>query len=286
MQTAHAQVARHGLRGAWLRAGAAAAVVVVASLLLPWRVTSVAPSEAEPWRVAEVRSPLEGTVGSVLVAEWARVKAGDPLVRLVVPEEEAQARVEREVAGRLRREGLRRRSIGGSSGADLVEKEAEAAEMRAANIEERLKSAVVPSPIDGVVLSRRPAEREGGPVRREGELLRVGDISRLRFHALMDARAVGPVHAGMEAEVRLRAFPGEPLAGKVVSVSRQPLDAADDRLQAVTGPHWEVVVETGNPGTRVLPGMTGEARILVERTSLAGAVARGLRGTFRSDLLK
>jgi len=90
----------------------------------------------------------------------------------------------------------------------------------------------------------------------------------------------------MDAAVRLRAFPGEPLAGTVVSVSRQALDAKDDRLQAVTGAHWEVVVETGNPGLRVLPGMTGEMQVLLERTTLAGAVARGVRGTFRSDLLK
>jgi hypothetical protein len=140
--------------------------------------------------------------------------------------------------------------------------------------------------MDGVVLSRRVEELEQGPAHRESPLLQVGDLSRLRFRSVMDARRVGPVHEGMDAEVRLRAFPGESLPGKVVSVSRQPLDAKDDRLQAVTGPHWEVVVETGNPGLRVLPGMTGETRVLLERTSLAGALARGIRGTFRSDLLK
>jgi len=286
MQSAQAQVGKYGVRGALVRAGVAAAVVIAASLVLPWRATSDAASVAEPWRMAEVRSPLDGTVGAVLVREGSVVKAGQPLVRLEVPEEEALARMEREIAGRLRREALRRRSRGDAAGADVTEKEAQTAEMRAADIEARLKSAVVTSPMDGVVLTRRLEEMERGPARREGGLMRIGDNTRLRFRSVMDARRVGPVHEGMAAEVRVRAFPGEVLEGKVVSVSRQSLDAKDDRLQSVTGAHWEVVVETDNPGGRVLPGMTGETQVLVERTTLAGAVARGVRGTFRSDLLK
>ena len=286
MQVAEAQVKTHGRRGALLRVAGALGVVVAVSFVVPWTVTSDAVSVAEPCRSAEVRSPLEGTVAEVLVRDGASVKAGDPLVRMDASQEEALARLEREAADRMRREALRRRSRGDASGAEVAIKEAEAAEIRAASREERLRGAVIPSPLDGVVLSRRVEELERGPFHREETLLRVGDVSRLRFRAVMDARAVGPVREGMDAKVQLRAFPGESLAGKVVSVSRQPLDAKDDRLQAVTGPHWEVVVETDNPGRRVLPGMTGRTRVLVERTSAAGAFAHGFRSTVRSDLLR
>jgi putative peptide zinc metalloprotease protein len=286
MQVADGQVKRHGTRGALLRAGAGAAVLVGLSFLVPWRVTSDAAATARPCRVAEVRSPLEGIVGEVLVADGDRVKAGDPLLRLEVPVQEALAMQARGFAEKKRREALERRSKGDAANAEAMEKDAEAAEIRAAGLEKRLASAVVPSPMDGWVLTRRPGDLRNSPVKRDASLLRVGDCSRIRFHAVMDARRVGPVSVGMEATVRLRSFPGEPFAAKVVSVSRQPLDAKDDRLQEATGPHWEVVVEAHNPGLRVRPGMTGETRVLLERTSLAGAVARGFRSTVRSDLLK
>ena len=86
--------------------------------------------------------------------------------------------------------------------------------------------------------------------------------------------------------MRLRAFPGREIEGKVVSVSRQPVDEKDDRLRAVTGPHWEVVVEAAAPEFRVLPGMDGEVAVLLERTSVAAAFVRGVRETVRGDLLR
>ncbi len=102
----------------------------------------------------------------------------------------------------------------------------------------------------------------------------------------MDGRAIGKVKTGMDAVIRLHSFPEDPVAGKVVSVSRQPADERDERLRQATGPHWEVVVEAEQPGFAVLAGMTGEASVVLERTTLAGAIARGLGGTVRSDLLK
>jgi multidrug efflux pump subunit AcrA (membrane-fusion protein) len=286
MQVAESQVRRHGRRGALLRAGSVAAAIVVAAVLLPWTVTSSASAVAEPWKTFEVRSPLEGTVAAILVEGGAHVEEGQPLFRIEAPEEEALAALDRETADRLRRDALRRRSQNDASGAASQEKEAEAAELRAADLEARLKHAVVGSPCAGVVLTRRVAELVRATVHRESGLLRVGDVSRLRFRTLMDARKVGPVRPGMEARVHLRAHPGTELPGKVVSVSRQPVDEKDERMKQVTGPHWEVVVETDAPGVRVLPGMNGDVDVVLGHTSVAGAFLRGVRGTVRGDLLR
>jgi putative peptide zinc metalloprotease protein len=286
MQVAESQVRRYGRRGALLRAGAVAAGVVVVAILLPWTLTSKAAVVAEPCRNVEVRSPLAGTLAAILVEDGAAVAEGQPLARIDAPEEAAQALVERETADRLRRDALRRRSLNDAAGAAGQEKEAEAAEIRAADLEARLKRGVVESPFAGVVLTRRVAELAGSQVRREGGILRVGDVSRLRFRTLMDAPRVGPVREGMPARVRLRAFPGREIEGKVVSVSRQPVAEGDPRLAAVTGPHWEVVVEAAAPEFRVLPGMDGEVAVLLERTSVAAAFVRGVRETVRGDLLR
>jgi multidrug efflux pump subunit AcrA (membrane-fusion protein) len=286
MQVAKASAKRWGVGGTLVRVGVAAGALAGASFLVPWTVSSGGGAMAEPWRYAEVRSPLEGIVGAVLVAEGAKVAAGDPLVRIDSPEERALALMDREVAARLRRDALRRRSTGDAPGADATEKEAEAADLKATDLEERLGKALVTSPIAGVVLSRRPGDLVGAPVHRESPILRIGDLSRIRFRAVMDARRVGPVQVGMEAVVRLHAFPGDTVRGKVVSVSRQPLDERDERLKQVTGPHWEVVVEVADPRLPVLAGMTGDAEVILEHTTLAGAFATGFRGTVRGDLLK
>ncbi len=286
MQAKEGAVKRWGVGGTLARVGAAAGVVVGVAFLIPCTVSSGGGAMAEPWRYAEVRSPLEGTVGAVLVAEGTRVAAGDPLVRIDSPEELALARMEREGAARLRRDALRRRSMGDAPGAEATEKEAEAADLKAKDLEERLGRSVVASPIAGMVISRRPEDLLGAFVHREGAILRIGDFSRIRIRTVMDARGVGPVQVGMEAVVRLHAFPGDAVRGKVVSVSRQPLDERDERLRQVTGPHWEVVVEVAEPRLPILAGMTGDTEVVLQHTTLAGALARGFRGTVRGDLLK
>jgi len=173
--------------------------------------------------------------------------------------------------------------VPGDAGAAAAVKEAEAAALRAAAAEKRLSGRLVASPFDGVVLTRRAVEAVGAPVSRDEPVLRVGDLSRMRFRTTMDGRSVGRLREGMEAVVHLRAFPGEAVEGKVASVARipQPEKGAPD-----AEPRWEVVVESPNPDGRIRPGMTGELKVLFERTTVAGAVLKGVSETFRRDLLK
>ncbi|MCK6478958.1 MAG: HlyD family efflux transporter periplasmic adaptor subunit [Planctomycetes bacterium] len=284
---ATAQVARHGAKGALLRAAAGAGALLLAAILVPWTRTTGAAAPAEPARVAEVRSPLRGRIAEVLVAEGDDVAEGAPLLRIEAPVEAAEAVVERENATRLRREALGAHSSGDAARAAGLEDRAEAARLKAEGAEARLAKSLLPSPLAGTVLTRRAGELAGSPVTRNASILRVGDLGRLRFRALLDARGAGPVREGMDASVRFRDRPGDPLEGKVVAVSRAPVDPArEPRAKDLPGPHWEVIVETGNPDRRVLPGMVGEVRVVLGRTSLAGALLGGIRGAFRPDLLR
>jgi putative peptide zinc metalloprotease protein len=285
--------ARYGARRLWGSCGAGAAGIALASCVVPWTRTAGGGAAAEPVAAAELRAPLEGTVREVLAAEGARVAAGDPVFRVEAPVEEAAARVEREGAGRLRRDALRRRAAGDAPGAAAASAEAEAAELRAREVEERLERLTVRSPLDGVVLTRRTEDLRGLPVRREDPVIRVGDLSRIRFRACLDGGAVTRVREGMEAVVRLRAFPGEEIGARVVSVGRSPRGedaAAGTGATAAAGPKgdptWDVLVEAPNPGGRIRPGMSGEVRILYERTTAAGALLSGIGETFRRDLLR
>jgi len=278
------QSERHGARRVAGACGAGAAALALASCLVPWTRAAGGIARAEPVRVAELRAPLEGVVGEVFAGEGARVAAGDPVFRVDAPVEEAAGLEERETAARLRRDEIRRRAAGDAPGAASVAAEAEAAALRAGETEERLAARTVRSPFDGVVLTRRVSELPGLAVRRESPVLRIGDLSRARFRASLDERAVARVLVGMDAVVSLRAFPGEEIEAKVVSVGRSPRE--EEGAAPAGEPRWDVVLEAPNPGNRVLPGMTGEAKVLYERTTVGGAVLRGIRETFRGDLLR
>ena len=249
--------------------------------------TAGAEARAEPRTTAEVRSPLRGRIAEILVAEGDRVPAGAPLLRIEAPVEAALATMERETATRLRREALRLHGAGDASRAATLEDQAEAARLKAEDMEGRIAEASVPSPLAGTVLTHRVGELAGSPVARNSTILKVGDLSRVRFRPLLDARDAGAVREGMEAEIRFRESPGTPLRGKVVAVSNAPLDAArDERAKGLAGPHWEIVVEAENTDGRVLPGMSGDVRVLLGRTSLAGALLRGVGDAFRPDVLR
>jgi multidrug efflux pump subunit AcrA (membrane-fusion protein) len=275
-----------GPRAFWGRCGAAAGGVAIVAMLVPWTRTSTATGHLEAWRLVEIRAPLEGVVAEVLVGEGQRVEVGTPLFRMDAPVEEASSRAASEQASRMRRDALRRRAAGDAAGAEAAEKDARAAEIGAMDTEERLTRRTIPSPIAGLVETHHIEEMKGAPVGRHAPLAKVGDCSRVHVHALMDARAVGPVREGQDARIHLRSYIGTPLEGKVVSVSRQPLDEKDTRMKDVTGPHWEVVVEAPNPGLALYTGMTGEVSVLVERTTIAGAFLKEIRGTVRTDLLR
>jgi hypothetical protein len=72
----------------------------------------------------------------------------------------------------------------------------------------------------------------------------------------------------------------------VASVARSPKEEKGPPGAPPPEPHWEVVVEAPNPDGRVRPGMTGELKVLYERTTVAGAVVKGVAETFRRDLLR
>ena len=279
------QVQRHGARRVWAVAGGGAAAAALIACFVPWTRAASGDAVAEPARTAELRAPFEGVVAEVLAGEGARVAAGQPVFRVDSPVEEATARAARETAERMRRQAYRPRDPG-DGGASAARKEAEAASLRAVEAERRFAARLVASPFDGVVLTRHAVEKTGAPVTRDDPVVRVGDLSSVRFRASMDARSVGRIREGMDAVVMLRAFPGEEVEGKVASVARSPNDEKAAPGAPPPEPLWEVVVEAPNPDGRVRPGMTGELKVLYERTSVAGAVVKSVAETFRRDLFK
>lgn len=165
----------------------------------------------------------------------------------------AQAEAARQVLERLRA-GSRREEI------DSARARRDAAEARIAQLEKRIRDAVVVSPISGVVTEKLV---ESGEVVAAGTpLLVLADLARPWLTVYVDEPDLAQVRLGGEAEVRLD--DGTVRRGRVGYVSPKAeftpknVQTRDERVKLV----FKVKVELDNPDGLFKPGMPAEARFL------------------------
>ena len=113
------------------------------------------------------------------------------------------------------------------------------------------------SPVNGIVIER-PANL-GELARADGEMLKLGEVDDVYMNAKIAEEEVGSVHLNMGAEVSFDAFPGEVFTGSVEKI--------DPKTNPVTH-SFPVYVKLANPGWRLLPGLTGFARLKQSRRAL------------------
>jgi HlyD family secretion protein len=115
------------------------------------------------------------------------------------------------------------------------------------------------APVDGVVVSRNMDVGQTVISALQSPILFsiAQDLSQVRVHASVDEADVGHARVGQRATFTVDAFRGETFTGRVVQIRK----AAQVSQGVVT---YVVVVATGNPGEKLLPGMTANVRIIVE----------------------
>jgi multidrug resistance efflux pump len=87
------------------------------------------------------------------------------------------------------------------------------------NAEGRLKSAEVPAPMDGTVLTKPPRP---GTMANVGDLLaKVGDTDHLLVRAFVDQPDFSAIHVGSPVQITSNGFPGETWKGEVSSLSAE-----------------------------------------------------------------
>jgi multidrug resistance efflux pump len=87
------------------------------------------------------------------------------------------------------------------------------------NAEGRLKSAEVPAPMDGTVLTKPP--RPGTMVNVGDLLAKVGDTDHLLVRAFVDQPDFSAIHVGSPVQITSNGFPGETWKGEVSSLSAE-----------------------------------------------------------------
>lgn len=263
--------------------------VLGASVELPGEIAS------QSDRTARVSSPVAGRLDDIRFGEGERVKKGETLAVLRVPDlgrirgalaaADAKARAARADATRTRT--LADKRLATEQAALDTEAEAAAVEAEAAALREQLSAMgisaqggsghqlVLRAPVDGVVVSRDAVV--GQPLRSDQTIATLADLSSVWFVGRVFERDLPVVQVGAVADVTLTAVPGRRFEGRVDLVSRAldpgtrsasvrvPLHNADGSMR---------IGMTGTVRVRSLDGGAGAPVVIVPRAAVADLVGR------------
>lgn len=119
---------------------------------------------------------------------------------------------------------------------------------------------VIVSPIDGVVVDRKvdPGQTVVSSMSAQTMFKIAQDLSKLQLKILVDEADIGNVVEGQPVNFTVDAFPEMRFRGQITQVRKQP--QTQNNVVA-----YEVIAEAANPDGKLLPGMTANATITLER---------------------
>lgn len=126
----------------------------------------------------------------------------------------------------------------------------------------------IPSPIDGVVISRSVDVGQTVASSFQAPVLYTiaEDLSKMQVHTNVAEGDVGRLEPGMEATFTVDAFPGQRFKGKVAQIRNAPQSVQN----VVT---YDAVLDVDNSDLRLRPGMTATVTIVWAEKPNASAVA-------------
>jgi membrane fusion protein (multidrug efflux system) len=210
---------------------------------------------AEPHLIANVGSPVEGTLSEILVDRGAVVTKGQVLARLNSSVEAATVnlRAAQEEFGKRkveRNEELFRRQLISANEKDELETQTRLAGLELKQQQEVLNLRTIRSPLNGVVVDRflAPGERIANE-----KILKIAQIDPLNVEVIAPVELFGQVRPGMSGEVRFQPLLQGTFTAKVVVVDRV-IDAASGT--------FGIRLELANPDNRVPAGIKCRVRFL------------------------
>lgn len=136
-----------------------------------------------------------------------------------------------------------------------------------------LDRTVITSPITGVVVDRKvdPGSTVAASFNAPVLFQIAQDLSKLELKILVDEADIGQVITGQQVDFTVDAFPEDNFTAHITQVRKQP----ETNNNVVT---YVVIAEADNPDLKLLPGMTANAEIVIERhTNVIRAPSTALR---------
>ena len=264
----------------WFRSRHPWAIGSVAALvlLLPfWHDSVEGQFVLEPVRVAIVRNVVPGSVTRVYADEGMGVSAGEPLLKLRnLPLQSELARTESDyemASMHAKSAALHYADFGvADQQRDQLAKQADEQRWETSNLD-------ILSPISGVVLTPRAADRLGSYALEGTNLMEVADLSRMRARVFVSEYDLYKVAVGAKARLGVDGLWGK-VDARVTSLAPKSSEidpglAQAGQFKGLGAPNSYVAqIIVPNSDGRLKPGMVGTARIYGARRSLAGLAWR------------
>lgn len=215
----------------------------------------------EPLETYRLSSYADGVLTTLNVQEGDRVDAGDVLAATQLEEYRAERdRAEAEVE-KLKRELERKRPLAERDAIQIAEIEQLEGDLNIAQREvhvwnTRIDLGTLVAPTDAVVTKRHVDP--GTTVAANEQLLELADVSELVVPVRMSERDVGAIDRDEPVEVRLDAYPDEPMEASI----RRVFPGADESSRRVT---VELKLDDVADGVEPKPGFRARATIEVDR---------------------
>ena len=142
-----------------------------------------------------------------------------------------------------------------------------------------LNRTTIISPIDGVVVDRKvqPGNTVAASLQAPVLFTIAQDLSKVEVKISVDEADVGQVKEGQTVRFTVDAYPDDSFEGVVTQVRKQP--TTEQNVVAYT-----VIAEADNPQTKLLPGMTANADIIIDtRPNVLKVPVAALRWSPPSD---
>ena len=116
------------------------------------------------------------------------------------------------------------------------------------------------APIDGIVVDRQidPGQTVAASFQAPVLFRIAQDLSQVEVKVMVDEADIGQVREGQTMTFTVDAFPDQTYTGTVTQVRMQPETSSNVVA-------YVVIAQAPNPGRRLMPGMTANADILIER---------------------
>jgi multidrug resistance efflux pump len=213
-------------------------------------------------------------VRTVFVREADDVAAASPMLR-IDDFSLAQTLVDRsQVADSLALGAGRVRAGSRAGESEVLESEAGGAAASTEETRRQIQALDVRAAAAGVVTTPRPEQLIGQVVTLGDTLLTLGDLSRLDARLRVSGPGAAYVRPGQVVRLISSANQGRAIHGVVDAISTAAGDAGVIEARVSLDAASDLRV-----------GATGDARVVWRRATVLTAIARAVRGWFRSDLL-
>jgi RND family efflux transporter MFP subunit len=242
------------------RKAVALALVVAVVGLSFWSDTFhvVADAQLEPAERRAVVSAYDGYVQTAAARAGDMVKSGQELASL----EDRELNLERLrwVTERQQHQYEYDRALAGSEPANIniVRSQIDQADAQIKLIDEQISRTRLVAPFDGLVVSGDLSQRIGASVARGETLFELSPLSGYRVVVIVSERDIAELKVGQPGEVVFASLPDEPMPitiDRITPVALQTSDRSGFRVEATV---------TGDL-TRLRPGMTGVARVAIDK---------------------